>query len=74
MDFAVPADHGVKMKENKKRDKYLDLTGELKKLWNMRIMVISVVIAALGTFPKGLLRRLEELERTENIQTTEFLR
>ena len=30
-DFAVLGDHGVKLKENKKRDKYLDLARELKK-------------------------------------------
>ena len=30
MDFAVPADHKVKLKENEK-DKYLDLPRELKK-------------------------------------------
>ena len=26
--------------EDKKRDKYLDLTREIKKLWNMKVMVI----------------------------------
>ena len=31
MNFAVPADHSVKLKEIKKRDKYLDLARELKK-------------------------------------------
>ena len=31
MDFSVPADHRVKLKENEKRDKYLDLARELKK-------------------------------------------
>ena len=31
VDFAVPADHEVKLKESKKRDKYLDLARELKK-------------------------------------------
>ena len=31
MDFAVPADHRVELKESKKRDKYLDLARELKK-------------------------------------------
>ena len=30
MDFAVPADHKVKLKESEKRDKYLDLARELK--------------------------------------------
>ena len=31
MDFAVPADHWVKLKESENRDKYLDLARELKK-------------------------------------------
>ena len=30
-DFAVPADHRIKLKECEKRDKYLDLARELKK-------------------------------------------
>ena len=33
VDFASPADHGVKLKESEKKDKYLDLVRELKKLW-----------------------------------------
>ena len=32
--FAIPADHRKKLKECEKRDKYLDLARELKKLWN----------------------------------------
>ena len=35
-DFAVPADPRVKLKDNEKKDKYLDLARELKKLWNMK--------------------------------------
>ncbi len=31
MDFAVPADHRIKLKECKKKDKYLDLARELTK-------------------------------------------
>ena len=31
MDFAVLADHKIKLKESEKKDKYLDLAGELKK-------------------------------------------
>ena len=30
VDFAVPADHRIKLKECEKRDKYLDLVRELK--------------------------------------------
>ena len=31
IDFAVPADHSVKLKEGEKKDKYLPLARELKK-------------------------------------------
>ena len=31
MDFAVPADNRIKLKENEKIDKYLDVDWELKK-------------------------------------------
>ena len=32
VDFAVPADHRIKLKECEKKDKYLDFARELKKL------------------------------------------
>ena len=32
VDFAVTADHRIKLKEREKKDKYLDLARELKKL------------------------------------------
>ena len=56
MEFAVLANHGMKIKENEKRDKFLDLARELKKLWNMRVTVIPIVIDALGTIPKGFVK------------------
>ena len=31
MDFAVPADYRIKLKECEKKDKYLDFAKELKK-------------------------------------------
>ena len=32
VDFTVPADHRVKSKESEKKDKYLDIAREMKKL------------------------------------------
>ena len=58
MDFAVPADHRLKLKETEKKDKYLDLATELKKLWNMKETIIP---RALGTVTKILLKGLEDL-------------
>ena len=62
VDFAVSADHRVKLKEIENRDKYLDLARELKKMWNMKVTVIQIVIGALGTVTKGLVQGLEDLE------------
>ena len=42
--------------------KYLDLARELKKLWNMKVMIVPIVIGALGTITKGLLKGLEDLK------------
>ena len=49
----------------------------MKKLWNMRVTIIPIVIGALGTETKGELKSLKDLEvggRVETIQTTALLR
>ena len=77
VDFAVPADHRTKLKESGKRDKYLDFARELKKLWNIKVTIIPIVIGAFGTVTKRLLKSLEDLEvggRVETIQTTALLK
>ena len=73
MDFAIPADVRVKKKESEKRDK----CQRTKKMWNMKAMVIPIVIGTLGKIPKGLVKRLEDLEiggQLETIQTIALLR
>ena len=50
LDFAVLADFTVELKECEKRDKYLDLARELKKkLWNMKVTIMPIVIGTLGS-------------------------
>ena len=77
VDFAVPADHRIKVNECENRDKYLDVARELKKLWNMKVTIIPIVIGAFGTVTKGLLKGQEDWEvgdRVETIQTTALLK
>ena len=72
--LAVPAHQRINLKESEKKDKYLDLARELKKLWNMKVTIVPIVIGAFGT---GLLKGLEDMEvgrRVETIQTTALLR
>ena len=76
VDLAVPTDHRIKLKESEKK-KYLDLARELKKLWNMPVAIMPIVIGAFGTVTKVLQKRQEDLEvggREETIQNTALLR
>ena len=77
VDFAVPVDQRIKLKECKKRDKYQELARELKKLWNMKVTIIPIVIGVFDMVTKGLLKGLEDLEvggRMKTIQTTPLLK
>ena len=59
----LPANHRVKLKKKKKKKgKHLDLTRNLKKMWNIKVMVLPIVIGALGTVNKRLLKELEDFE------------
>ena len=62
VDFAVSADHGVKLKETEQKDKGNEI------LWIIKVTVISFVIVALYIVTKGLVQGLEELEiRTTSV-------
>ena len=77
VDFAVPADHRIKLKESEKKDKYLNLAKVLKKLWNMKETEIPIIIGALDTTTKWLVKGYEDLEirgRVETFRTTTFLK
>ena len=77
MNFAVPVDHEVKLQESEKRDKYPNLAREAKKLWNMTVTAILIVIVELNAVTKRLVQTLEDLEvrgRVETFQTIVLLR
>ena len=77
MDFADPADHRIKLKEREKKNTHLDFGRELKKLCNMNVTLVPIVIGAFGTLTKGFLKGLGDLEvggRVETIKTEALLR
>ena len=69
LDFAVTADYREKCKENEKRNKYEYFARGLKNLRNMRVALILIVIVALVTVPKGMEKKIEELEIGGGIET-----
>ena len=80
LDFVVLADHKVKFLKSEKRDKYLDFAREQnkkQKLWNMKMMMISIVIDVIGTMPQKLVKGQEDLKcrgHVETIKTIVLLR
>ena len=52
VDFLVPADNCMKIKESKEGNNNFDLAAELWKLW--RMTMIAIMIGALETVPKAL--------------------
>ena len=56
----------MKIKENEKRVKYLDLVRELEKLWNMKVTGVRIIIDMVGT----ILRLGKGTVRTENRRTS----
>ena len=66
-----------KIEKSEKKDEYKDLARELKKCWNIIVMVVLLVISTLSTIIKGLKQGQEDLEITGRmgiIQTTALLR
>ena len=77
----IKCGHGGPHNENENKikhergDEYTDLATELTNLWNMKVIVIPIIIAEIGMFLKGLVKGLEGLEierRPENILTIKF--
>ena len=82
IDFAMPYDTGVDDKDVEEIEKYLDLARELKKVWNMKVIVVPLVVGALRTPTKELEKRLKtfgietkitELQKTVLIHTSRIL-
>ena len=82
IDFAIPYDTRGDDKEVEKIERYLDLARELKKVWNMKVIVVPLVVGALGTPAKELEKRLKtidietkitELEKTVLIHASRIL-
>ena len=48
-DVAIPEESRVKEKEDEKVEKYQNLAGELRKMWEVKTKVIPIVLGALRT-------------------------
>ena len=61
IDFACPFDSRIEEREKYKMKGYDDLKSELKKIWDMPMKVIPVVVGTLGTTTKKLKQWLSDI-------------
>ena len=69
MDFTVPTNNRLKIKENEKIVKNLDHDREWKNVLNMLVTVTTNILSTLGMVLKGLERKLGKLKIRGRIET-----
>lgn len=52
IDVAIPLDVNIPVKQAEKLLKYKDLQIQLQRLWDMKVVIVPIIIGALGTFGK----------------------
>ena len=76
IDVAIPSDKNTSIKVSEKLSKYKDLEIEIARMWQMRTVIIPVVVGALGVIRKGTEKQLREIPGNNNpheIQKTALL-
>jgi hypothetical protein len=80
---AIPADRNVVQKEAEKKVIYESLCIEIKRMWNIKCMIIRVIIGATGIVTQASVKRLEatpgkhsvdSLQKTAVLGTSHILR
>jgi hypothetical protein len=59
IDVAVPTDRNVVQKEAEKQLIYKSLGIDIQRMWNLKCMIIRVIIGATGIVTKSLRKNLE---------------
>jgi hypothetical protein len=69
IDVAMPANRNVTQKDAEKKRKYKSLCTEVKGMWNMKCMIIPVIIGVTGIVTKGLKKTLEAIPGKHSIDS-----
>jgi hypothetical protein len=68
-DVAIPMDRNVTQKEAEKKLKYKNICIEIQRMWNMKYIIIPVVIGSIGIATKGLKKNLEAIPGKHSIDS-----
>ena len=68
----MPVDNRMKIKENEERNKYFDLARELKRQWNIKVMMIETNWCVRNIF-QSLRKGLEELKVQDQAEIIQMI-
>jgi len=83
IDVAIPADRNVVQTEAEKKLKDKSLCIEVQRMWNLKCMIITVIIGAIGIVTRSLRKNLEaapgkhtidSLQKTAILGTSHLIR
>ena len=61
IEMTVPSDRNIALKVIEKKSTYKDLELEIQRMWHMKTVVILVVVGALGTVKKGMVKNIKKV-------------
>ena len=61
IDFSVPFDGNVLIKEAEKHTHYGPLAGEIRRMYGVTVTIVPVVVGVLGAVGEGVVKAMEEL-------------
>ena len=67
LDISTPSDRRLAVKEIEKLSKYKDLEIEINRMWNMKTVVIPVIIGNLGMVRKTCDKWIKQIPGSTNI-------
>ena len=69
IDVAISTDRNVVQKEAEKKLKYKSLCIEIQRLWNLKCMIVLVIIVATGIVMRSLKKNLETIPGKHSIDS-----
>ena len=69
IDVAIPADRNIVQKEAEKKLIYKSLCIEIKRMWNLKCMIIPVIIGATGIVTRSLRKNLDTVPGKHSIDS-----
>ena len=64
IDMDVPSERNVAKKVVGKLTKYKDLEIEIQRMWNLKTIMVPVVIGALGLIKRGMTKMSTKFQKT----------